>query len=147
LDSLSSNDCEILFEEEGEDNSFSIILNPPVPKISESLLDKLNTINSDTFHLSSFRGVQIQAIPSTLENKYVFVLMPTGGGKSLCFQLPGIFQKGLTIVVSSLRSFMYDQIESLKEMNIEARELTSNTTKEEYNSIISSIEKIRYIYV
>ena len=77
------------------------------------------------FGFDTFKGDQEAIINNLLDRKDTFVLMPTGGGKSLCYQLPALMSKGVTVVVSPLISLMRDQVEALRANNIPAAALNS----------------------
>ena len=72
------------------------------------------------FGFTSFRPLQAEIIQDSLAGKDVFALLPTGGGKSLCFQLPSLTRDGLTVVVSPLIALMKDQVDSLQASGIAA---------------------------
>src|SRR5258708_25182700 len=78
------------------------------------------------FGFTSFRPLQEEIIRDTLTGKDVVAVLPTGGGKSLCFQLPALVRPGLTVVVSPLISLMKDQVDALQSIGIGATFLNSS---------------------
>lgn len=88
------------------------------------------------FGYDEFRPLQKEIIDRTLEGKDSFVLMPTGGGKSMCFQIPALCFDGITIVVSPLISLMKDQVQALKSNGIKADFFNSSISPQEENEVI-----------
>lgn len=126
--------------------SASSLMNDPVPAIpatpgrridhtSSPYYREVISILKNTFKLSSFRTNQLECIIATLDGKDVFYLAPTGGGKSLCFQLPALCvtgkTQGTTFVISPLISLITDQVAALRKKGVPAFPLTSAAEENE----------------
>jgi len=88
-------------------------------------LNKINKLLKQTFGHDGFRAFQKEAVDSILENKDLLTILPTGGGKSLCYQLPSLVMDGVSIVVSPLIALMQDQVTALKANDIKAEMISS----------------------
>ncbi len=96
------------------------------------------------FGFSSFRPLQQDIIHDSLAGKDVFALLPTGGGKSLCYQLPALVRSGLTVVISPLISLMKDQVDALQASGIAATYLNSSLTPDESRRRLSGLHNGAY---
>lgn len=101
-------------------------------------------ILSKYYGYTSFRKGQEAIINSILSEKDVLAIMPTGGGKSICYQLPALILDGMTIVISPLISLMKDQVDALKAMGINAAFINSSLSNKEFNEILNNIRKNNY---
>lgn len=97
----------------------------------------------EIFGYESFRPLQQEIITSVLSGKDSLVVMPTGGGKSICYQIPALIFEGLTVVVSPLISLMKDQVDQMKQLGVEAILLNSSIAEDEYNTNIRLIREGR----
>ncbi len=88
------------------------------------------------FHLSGFRPMQRETIENVLAGSDTLVIMPTGGGKSLCYQLPALLLPGITLVVSPLIALMKDQVDRLRQLGISAVALNSTLTYAETRALV-----------
>ncbi|MDP7011723.1 MAG: DNA helicase RecQ [Verrucomicrobiota bacterium] len=96
------------------------------------------------FGFDSFRPLQKEIIRTALDDRDAFVLMPTGGGKSLCYQLPALMREGLTIVVSPLIALMKDQVDGLQSAGAPATFLNSTLGAEESRSRLARLHRGEY---
>ncbi len=155
----------------GDGDAFVPLNKPVIPKatgyITTALVDgssnpkwkrndfpwsaQLMECNRTYFGYSSFRKSQEEIMNATLSRHDVFALMPTGGGKSLTYQLPALCEQGVTVVISPLVALIQDQIAQLRVANIDCGALGSTTDEFERHRIISSLREnppgIRLLYV
>ena len=101
------------------------------------------------FGYKSFRENQIPVLKNILKGSDTLAILPTGGGKSICYQIPALCFKGITIVISPLISLMKDQVDSLLKKNISAAFLNSTLSKNEISSILNNLsnKKIKILYI
>jgi ATP-dependent DNA helicase RecQ len=113
------------------------------------MIKQAKTILKSVFGYEEFRSLQQEIIENVLKRKDSLVIMPTGGGKSLCYQIPALIFKGLTIVVSPLISLMEDQVSQLTALGIDAVVLNSTLSSKEYQENITRImgNEIRLLYL
>ena len=112
---------------------------------SDVLKDQLKK----TFGFSQFRGEQELIIQNTLKGHNSFVLMPTGAGKSLCYQLPAIIMEGTAIVISPLIALMKNQVDQLIAFGVNAQFLNSSLTKAEINKVKAEVLRgeVKLLYI
>src|SRR5213078_3242225 len=101
------------------------------------------------FGYDEFRPLQEEIVRDALAGRDVFALMPTGGGKSLCFQLPALLRDGVTIVVSPLISLMKDQVDALRTSGIAATYLNSTLDADEARARLRGLHqgKFKMLYI
>lgn len=98
------------------------------------------TLLGDVFGFDAFRPGQQDIVDAVTEGENVLAIMPTGGGKSLCFQLPSLLREGVTVVISPLIALMRDQVRALQEAGVTAGALTSGNTDEETDAVWGALE-------
>ena len=101
------------------------------------------------FGFSGFRPGQEEIVDAVMAGRNTLAIMPTGGGKSLCFQLPALCREGVTVVISPLIALMRDQVRSLREAGVEAGALTSGNTDEETEDVFSALDdgRLKLLYM
>lgn len=116
--------------------------------MSEYTRDKYKVLK-DTFGFSEFREMQEEAVEAILSGRDLAMLLPTGGGKSLCYQLPTLLMQGITIVVSPLIALMHDQVIALKELGIEAEMISSSQSAQEQQEAFSKAKNgiLKLLYI
>jgi len=103
----------------------------------------------DVFGYSSFRGEQQDIVEHVVAGGDALVLMPTGGGKSLCYQLPALLRKGVGVVVSPLIALMQDQVDALKQLGVKAAFLNSSLNADAFSEITAALLRgeLQVLYV
>ena len=115
----------------------------------DTRMHNLTQVLKDRFNLNSFRPGQEAVINALLQGHSALAVFPTGGGKSLCYQLPALLFDGLTLVVSPLIALMKDQVDALQTLGINAARLDSSLGKEEIQAIYAALQNgsLRLLYV
>jgi len=114
-----------------------------------TIIDSSHQVLSDTFGYTSFRGAQQAIVEHVVSGGDALVLMPTGGGKSLCYQLPALLREGVGVVVSPLIALMQDQVDALKQLGVSAAFLNSSldgdTAREVSRALLRGELKLLYV--
>ena len=98
---------------------------------------------AEIFGFPGFRPGQEEIVDAVIAGRNTLAIMPTGGGKSLCYQLPALYRSGVTVVISPLIALMRDQVRALREAGVEAGALTSGNTEEETEAVFSALDEGR----
>ncbi|KJH50977.1 ATP-dependent DNA helicase, RecQ family [Dictyocaulus viviparus] len=122
-----------------------------VTVLGQALHDEMYRTLKEKFGFNSFRHRQKMAIAAILLGYDAFVLMPTGAGKSLCYQLPAVLSEGVTVVVSPLKSLIEDQRLKMRDLGISCEALTSDLTSSDqtviYSRLMQSPPDIKLLYI
>lgn len=122
----------------------SQVADQPVTALSRS-----EQVLQDVFGYQEFRAGQDEVINTAIDGQDSLVIMPTGGGKSLCYQIPALVRDGLTLVISPLISLMKDQVDQLKANGVAAECLNSTMERDELTSVLNRMHmgQLKMIYV
>ncbi|SLN21387.1 ATP-dependent DNA helicase RecQ [Roseivivax jejudonensis] len=122
---------------------------PALRSDSAPLADRAHALLRDVFGYDAFRPGQGEIVEAVARGENVLAIMPTGGGKSLCYQLPALIRPGLTVVVSPLIALMRDQVRALREAGVAAGALTSANTAEETDAVWDALHdgSLRLLYL
>eukprot|EP00540_Astrosyne_radiata_P015146 CAMPEP_0116828066 /NCGR_PEP_ID=MMETSP0418-20121206/3448_1 /TAXON_ID=1158023 /ORGANISM="Astrosyne radiata, Strain 13vi08-1A" /LENGTH=185 /DNA_ID=CAMNT_0004456911 /DNA_START=557 /DNA_END=1110 /DNA_ORIENTATION=- len=107
--------------------------------MQESTTEAIREQLKKVFNYDQFREEQEIIIKNVLDGKHTFVIMPTGGGKSLCYQIPALMQSGVAIVISPLIALMKNQVDQLRSVGINAAFVNSTLSKKEVHSIMAGV--------
>lgn len=112
-------------DHEQPDDEFHEGIGNPIDRFPRYIGETPETVLHRVFGFPAFRGLQAEAVQAVMEHEDVLVLMPTGGGKSLCYQVPALCRKGVGLVVSPLIALMEDQVAGLRQLGVRAAALHS----------------------
>ncbi|MDJ0995298.1 MAG: DNA helicase RecQ [Dinoroseobacter sp.] len=104
-------------------------------------MENADYLLSSVFGFEAFRPGQEEIVDAVAQGENVLAIMPTGGGKSLCYQLPALIHHGVTVVISPLIALMRDQVRGLRESGVNAGALTSGNTPEETDAVFEALEQ------
>ena len=112
-------------------------------------MNRATIILNKFFGYDNFKEGQFEVISNILKKRDTFCILPTGGGKSVCYQIPAILFEGLTIVISPLVSLMKDQVDSAREIGISAEYINSSLSLDESGEILEKVkqEEIKLLYI
>lgn len=112
-------------------------------------MDKKYEVLQSVFGHSNFRPFQEEAVDAIVAGRDIMMILPTGAGKSLCYQLPSLLMSGVTVVISPLLALMHDQITALSAFGIEASMVSSMQTQQEIEIIMQKAmsSKLKFLYV
>ncbi|HEX7028452.1 MAG TPA: RecQ family ATP-dependent DNA helicase, partial [Gammaproteobacteria bacterium] len=113
------------------------------------MIERAKQILRDVYGYAEFRGQQREIIEAALAGRDALVLMPTGGGKSLCYQIPALLRDGLGIVVSPLIALMQDQVVALRQLGIKAAFLNSSLSPAEQQQLLRELDEgdVEILYI
>ncbi|EAR12210.1 ATP-dependent DNA helicase RecQ [Polaribacter irgensii 23-P] len=113
------------------------------------MINSPEKILKEYWGFNAFRNPQKEIITSVLENTDTIALLPTGGGKSICFQVPALLKDGVCIVISPLIALMQDQVKNLKKRNIKALTIPSGSNQNEIITLFDNIKfgKVKFLYI
>ncbi len=120
-----------------------------IPESKAVVVDRLQAVIRQYWGFDAFLPLQLEAMQSVMENQDSVVVLPTGGGKSLCFQAPAMCSTGLALVVSPLISLMKDQVDTLRNIGVPAAYVNSTLSYQERRDVAESIRsgRTRLLYI